>query len=342
MCQMNLEAIEKNLKGEPNFRLKQVYKAIFFDLAENWEEATSLSKDLRKKLSKGCPLDKIFKSEKILISQDEQSIKALFALEDDQKIESVLMKHDDGRNTVCVSSQVGCGMGCQFCATGQQGLKKNLSVSEILGQVLYFSRLLKKSKERVSNIVFMGMGESFLNYDNILESIKIINDKNGFNIGARHISISTCGITEGIEKLSTEPLQINLAISLHAPNDKLRSSLMPINKKYPLEKILKSVDDYIIKTKRRVMFEYLLMDGINDSEVFAKELVGLLNKIKNKLFFVNLISFNPIGHSDFKPSNKNKIKNFKDILEKAGIAVTQRHKFGKEIKAACGQLAADN
>ena len=189
---------------------------------------------------------------------------------------------------------------------------------------------------RVTNVVFMGMGEPFLNYDDVLEAIRILNDKNGFNLGARHISISTIGITEGIEKLAKEKLQINLAISLHAPNNNLRSKLMPINKKYPIEKILAAVDDYIKKTKRRVMFEYLMIDGVNDSPAQAKELAKLLKK---PLYFINLISFNPIGHSKFKPSPGWKIKKFKEVLEKAGMAVTQRYRFGREIKAACGQLA---
>lgn len=338
---MNFDNIKENLKNEPEFRLKQVYKAIFFDMKENWTDITSLPQSLREKLSKCCPIDKIFQDEKIFVSDNKETIKALFVLEDDFKIESVLMKHKD-RNTVCVSSQSGCAMDCKFCATGQQKFKRNLSVSEILGQILFFTRLLKKSDERVSNIVFMGMGEPFLNYDNVLEAIRLLNDKDKFNVGARHISISTCGIIEGIERLSAEPLQINLAISLHAPNDKLRSELMPINKKYPLVKIIKAVNDYIIKTKRRVMFEYLLIDDVNDSFEQAKELASLVGQIKNLLFFVNLISFNPIGHSEFNPSSGDKIKKFKGVLEKSGIAVTQRYRFGKNIKAACGQLAGQS
>ena len=349
---MDLEKIKDSLKNEPSFRLKQVYKALFFDLVENWNNITSLPQELREKLNKDCPIDKIFENEQIFESKDKQTIKILFTLTDESKIESVLMQHalssealakEEGtRNTVCVSSQVGCNIGCKFCATGQQGFKRNLTVSEILNQILFFARILKKDGKRITNIVFMGMGEPFLNYDNVLKSIKILNDKNGFNIGARHISISTAGIIEGIEKLSNEKLQINLAISLHAPNDKLRSELMPINQKYTLEKILKAVDDYIVKTKRRVMFEYLLIEGINDSIDQAKELAELLKKIKNPLFFVNLISFNPIGHSDFKPSDVTNIRKFKYELEKSGIAVTQRHRFGEKIKAACGQLAGEN
>ena len=340
---MDLAKIEKILEKEPAFRLKQVKKVIFQDLIENWDKATILPQNLRQKLSKNYPIQEL-KAEKILTSKDGQTIKVLFVLRDDLKIESVLMRHIDGRRTVCVSSQVGCSIGCRFCATGQQGFKRNLSADEIVEQVLFFARFLRTkptedgplSTEKVTNIVFMGMGEPFLNYDNVLEAIKILNDKEGFNLGARHISISTAGITEGIEKLAKEKLQVNLAISLHASDDELRTKLMPINKKYPIEKILAAVNDYIKKTKRRVMFEYLMIDGVNDFEGEAEELAKLLKK---PFYFINLISFNPIGHSDFKPSPGWKIKKFKEILEKARIATTQRYRFGKEIKAACGQLA---
>jgi len=340
---MDLAKIEKILEKEPAFRLKQVKKVIFQDLIENWDKATILPQNLRQKLSKNYPIQEL-KAEKILTSKDGQTIKVLFVLRDDLKIESVLMRHIDGRRTVCVSSQVGCSIGCRFCATGQQGFKRNLSADEIVEQVLFFARFLRTkptedgplSTEKVTNVVFMGMGEPFLNYDNVLEAIKILNDKEGFNLGARHISISTAGITEGIEKLAKEKLQVNLAISLHASDDELRTKLMPINKKYPIEKILAAVNDYIKKTKRRVMFEYLMIDGVNDFEGEAEELAKLLKK---PFYFINLISFNPIGHSDFKPSPGWKIKKFKEILEKARIATTQRYRFGKEIKAACGQLA---
>jgi len=284
-------------------------------------------------------LQKEFKTEKIFEAKNRQTIKVLFNLNDGQKIESVLMRHKDGRRTVCVSSQVGCAMGCIFCATGQQGFKRNLSSSEIVEQVLFFARLLKKEGKKITNIVFMGMGEPFLNYDNVLEAVRILNDKDGFNLGARNISISTCGIVEGIEKLANEKLQLNLAISLHAPNDKLRSSLMPINKIYSLKKVLTSVHGYIKKTNRKVMFEYLLIDEVNDSQKEAKELARIMEK---PLYLVNLISFNPVGHSKFKPSTNQKIKRFKNILEKADINVTQRYRFGQDIDAACGQLSGQS
>jgi len=335
---MDFLKINEFLKDEPDYRLKQVKKAVFSDLIKDWDENTTLPKDLRQELSEKFPIEEL-KEEKVLVSKDGDTKKIVFKLKEGFLIESVLMKHRDKRCTVCVSSQVGCKMGCEFCATGQQGFKRNLSLSEIVDQILHFARILKKFSEKINNIVFMGMGEPFLNYDNVLGAIRVVNDKDGLNVGARHISISTAGITEGIEKLAKEPLQINLAISLHAPTDKLRLELMPINKNYPIEKILFAVDNYIKNTKRRVMFEYLMIDGVNDSEKEAKELALLLKKT---LYFVNLISFNPVGHSEFKPSPGFKIEKFKEVLENSGITVTQRHRFGREIKAACGQLAGEN
>ena len=346
-----MKLFEEILKTEPPFRLKQIKKALFFDLIEDWEAATTLSKDLRQKLSKIYAIPE-FKTENISTSKDSETVKALFELNDGQKIETVLMKHADGRRTVCVSSQAGCAMNCRFCATGKQGFKRNLTDSEIAAQVLFFARYLKKQNEKVSGVVFMGMGEPFLNYDNVMEAVKILNDKDGFNLGARHISISTCGITEGIEKLADEPLQINLAVSLHSPNDELRSKLMPINSAYPIQSVLSAVDDYIKKTKRRVMFEYLMIDGVNDSQPQAEELGKLLihsllfgnqknfARPERRYYFVNLISFNPVGHTSFKPSPGRKIQKFKEVLQNLGVDVTQRYRFGKEIKAACGQLAA--
>jgi len=333
-----VQEISKILKNEPSFRIRQAEKAVFSNLIGNWNEATELPKDIREKLADSFPLDLELKTEKVLDSKDGLTKKVLFKLADGFKIESVLMMHGDGRATVCVSSQVGCAIGCLFCSTGKQGFKRNLSNMEIVGQVLFFSRMLKKSGKKVTNIVFMGMGEPFLNYENVMSAIKTLNDKNALNIGARKISVSTSGIIEGIEKFSEEKLQVNLAISLHAPNNVLRSKLMPINKRCPIEKLLATVNEYINKTNRKVMFEYLMLDGINDSLEQAKELSLLLKK---PLFMVNLILFNPTGNSEFKPSKGRNIKKFKEVLEKAGIPVTQRYRFGKEIRAGCGQLRGD-
>ena len=331
---MNIEYLEKLLVDEPKFRLKQVRTAIFKDLIDNWPQATSLPLNLREKLAVHYPL-KI--NAQVFASSDGQAIKVLITLEDGKKIEAVLMKHKDNRHTVCVSCQVGCSLACSFCATGRMGFKRNLTAGEILEQVLFFARFLKNKNEKVTNVVFMGMGEPFLNYENVLAAIRLLNDKDGFNLGARHISISTAGITEGIKKLSEEKIQVNLAISLHAANGKLRRKIMPVDKKYPLAKVLAAVDDYVKITHRRVMFEYLLIKGVNDAEQDARELARLM---KRPLCFVNLISYNPTG--DFIPSPTLAVKKFREILEKAGITVTERFRFGRDIKAACGQLATKN
>ena len=337
---MILENLENILKSEPSFRLKQAKRAVFHELINDWDQATNLSLVLREKLKNECLLEI---NHQLFFSKDKNTVKALIVLEDGSQIETVLMIHTDKRATVCVSCQVGCPLKCAFCATGQMGLKRNLTTGEILDQILLFSRYLKKEfqpKRALTNIVFMGMGEPFLNYENVWEAIRIINDKDCFNIGARKISISTSGITEGIKKMSNEKLQINLSISLHAPTDELREKLMPIAQKYPLKKLLKAVDDYIFKTSRKVMFEYLMINEVNDSMENAEQLVKIMNK---PLYMVNLIPYNSTNVADkFKPSDKKTIKTFKDYLEKRGIFATQRYEFGQDIRAACGQLAGDN
>ena len=319
---MNLKNLNKIIEKEPAFRKKQIEKLIYQDAIDNWDKATVLSLKLREELKKETSLE--IKAE---IFESKETKKALITLEDRYQIETVLMKHDN-RTTVCVSSQVGCALGCKFCATGKLGFKRSLKTEEILEQVLVFKR-----KEKVNNIVFMGMGEPFLNYDNVLEAIRILNSENAFNIGARHISISTVGITEGIEKLSNENLQVNLAISLHAPNNDLRMEIMPVSKKYSLENVLKAVDEYIKKTNRKVMFEYTLIKGVNDSIENAKELAKIM---RHPLYMVNLIKYNDT--EEFKAPTTEKIKDFKNYLEKVGIVVTERYRFGGDIHAACGQL----
>jgi 23S rRNA (adenine2503-C2)-methyltransferase len=231
-------------------------------------------------------------------------------------------------------------MGCVFCATGKMGFKRNLTAMEIIEQVLLFARLLKKENQRVASVVFMGMGEPFMNYDNVMAAVKVINDPKGLNIGGRHISISTCGVVEGIEKIIDEPLQVNLAISLHAPDDVLRSKIMPANIKYPLDEIMTAVLRYVRNTNRRVMFEYIMIDGVNDSDQCADELAALIKgRLSLKLAFVNLIRYNPTGK--FMPSTPERVKAFKTILMQAGVETTERYRFGQGIKAACGQLIVD-
>jgi 23S rRNA (adenine2503-C2)-methyltransferase len=331
---MDIKNLETILKSEPAFRLKQAKQAVFVDLIDDWSKATNFSLLLREKLNKECPLEinaEIFKS------QDKHSLKALIQLADGLKIETVLLKHGGGRNTVCVSSQVGCALGCLFCATGKMGFKRNLTSDEIVEQVLFWARHLKKENVRVANLVFMGMGEPFLNYEEVMAAIKILNDKNGLNIGARHISISTIGTSNGIKKLAEEKLQLNLALSLHAPNDGTRAKIIPYNNAYPIKNLVKDVNYYLEQTGRRVMIEYLMIDGFNDSREQALELAELLKNINPPLFFVNLIAYNPTA--DFKPSSTRKIFEFKKILRDKKIDVTERYRFGQDIKAACGQLA---
>lgn len=332
---MNLENLKSALDGQPSYRFTQTYQFIFKSFISNWDEALSLPKDLREKLKIECPIE--VKSE-IFVSEEGKSQKALITLADGNKIESVLMRHSDIHNTVCVSCQVGCPMKCDFCATGKMGLKRNLSVDEILEQVLVFARILKKDEQRVSHVVFMGMGEPFLNYDNVINAIYKLNDKDCFNIAARKISISTCGIIPGIEKLAKERLQINLAISLHAPNDNLRSKLMPVNSKFNIDQTLSAVGRYIAKTNRKVMIEYVLLSGVNDSIANARELAKLLKEYLGSLFMVNLISYNFTTGKYRAPITKDRM-DFKAALEAQGITVTQRFRLGRDIEGACGQLA---
>ncbi|HDY72760.1 MAG TPA: 23S rRNA (adenine(2503)-C(2))-methyltransferase RlmN [bacterium] len=330
---MDFSCVKKVLKSQPSYRLKQAKRLVFFNLIDNWNQATSFSPLLREELNKKCSLEV---KAKTFVSKNKKTTKILIELSDGLKIESVLMKHKDKRNTVCVSSQVGCALDCVFCATGRMGFKRNLKTHEIVNQVLFFARYLKKKKEKITNIVFMGMGEPFLNYKNVIDAIRILNDKQGFNLGARSFSISTAGIIDGIKKLSNESLRINLAVSLHAADDSLRLKIMPMVGNYPLLKILKAVDNYIIKTRRKVMFEYVMMKGINDKDKDAEKLAKIMKK---PLYFVNLIAYNPTG--DFKASSSSRIKEFKEILEKAGVKVGQRYSFGQDIKAACGQLISE-
>ncbi len=342
---MNMDILENLLEGEKGFRKKQIIKAVFNECIENFDEATSLPKELREKLKKKFPLTI---EHSLFISDEGKSVKALITLDDGQKIESVLMRHKD-RNTVCVSSQVGCAMGCAFCATGKLGLTRNLSVYEILGQILLFQRLLKKENERVSSVVFMGMGEPLLNYDNILSAVRLINDKEYFNIGIRHISISTCGIVSGIKKLANENLQINLALSLHFADELKRNEFMPINRANHLSDTMAAIKEFIQKTGRKIMIEYLMLKGINDGVDDANKLFELLTDFetvkatgKNKAphYFVNIIAYNPTG--GFKGSDKKAIKAFKEILKNKGIDTVERFRFGREINGACGQLALNN
>ena len=326
--------LEKTMSEYPEFRLKQVKKHIYRELITNWSDSTVLPKEIKEKLEKECPLD--IRAETV-VSKEGDTVKAAIELSDSLRAETVLMRHGDNRNTVCISSQVGCALNCTFCATGMMGFKRDLSTWEIVEQVIFFARILKEEDEKVTNVVFMGMGEPFLNYENVINAVNILNDKEGFGLGARNFSISTAGVIEGIKKLSEENLQVNLAISLHAPDNETRTKLMPINRKYSIESVLEAVSLYTQKTNRQVMFEYMLIKDMNDSEEQAEELAKIM---KGHLYVVNLISYNSTG--PFKPTSTKKVERFKEILEKRGVKVTRRYSFGSDIKSACGQLAGNN
>lgn len=354
----NLEFLENWVaeKKLPKYRAKQIYQAITKNLISNWNEAIELPKDWHEVLNKELPISTL-KIKNILpeldsaklIPTNAPTIKIAFLTQDNQIIESVIMRHIGDRNTVCVSTQIGCPMNCAFCATGKLGFTRNLEAEEIVDQVLEFARMLKP--EKITNIVFMGMGEPFLNYENVIETIKILNDKDGFNLGHRHMTISTSGIVPGIERFADEKIQTNLAISLHAPNNKIRDEIMPVNKNYPLEILLPAVSGYMEKTGRKVFFEYVLLRGVNDSEDEIKGLIALLKKYfpnQMQLVHVNLIGFNLIEESNatqglcvpsFEPSSKERTRSIFDSLQKNGILSTVRYHFGGDINAACGQLA---
>jgi len=330
---MNINNFYEILKTEPSYRLKQAQQLLFSDLINDWKQASNLPLALREKLNQECPL--AIKS-KVLTARDKKSFKALITLEDGARIETVLMRHKEGRDTICLSSQVGCPLGCAFCATGASGFERSLTKNEILEQAIFWARYLKTNfKAKITNVVFMGMGEPFLNYDQVMSAIRTLNEADGLGIGARHISISTSGLVDGIKRLAKEKLQVNLAVSLHSANDKIRTDLMPVNKKNPIVQLLRAVDYYIEKTNRQVMFEYMLMKGVNDSDEAAERLAAIMDK---PLYVVNLMNYNET--SVFKPVDEKVFKNFEKILQKRKIKVTSRYRFGSDIEAACGQLAA--
>lgn len=314
--------------GEKPFRAGQVFEWLYKKNATDVMQFTNLPLELRKKIYD----EFLMNSLRILQHQsDGESIKFLFELCDKNGIESVFLPYRYG-NAVCVSTQVGCKMNCRFCASAIGGFVRNLTPGEMVDQIINAENFTGK---RITNVVLMGSGEPFDNIENVFKFIEIINSKEGKNIGARHITISTVGIVEGIYRLCDFPKQVNLAISLHAPNNSLRDKLVPINKKYPIEDIMKAVDYYIQKTNRRVTFEYALIDGVNDSIECAQELGKML---KGKLVHVNLIPVNPVEEKGFKRPSKEKIKTFFETLRSYQIQVTIRRELGSSISAACGQL----
>lgn len=331
LLSLTLAEIEELLvsMGEKKFRGKQIFQWINRGI-KNFDEMTNLSKTLRDKLEEHTYITNI-KIEEKLVSSIDDTIKYLFLLDDYNIIEGVIMKYHHGI-TACISTQVGCAMGCSFCASTLEGLVRNLRAGEMIDQIL---TMQDDIEERISNIVLMGSGEPLNNFDETINFLKIVNDESGLNIGNRHITLSTSGLVPQIKTLADLQIPINLAISLHAPNDELRRKTMPVAKKYSIKELIDSCKYYIDKTNRRITFEYALIKGINDGEQNANELVNLLKGI---LCHVNLIPVNSVEERGYKKPNIESINKFQHILKKSGIEATIRREMGSDINAACGQL----
>ena len=316
--------------GEKKFKARQIYDWLYIKKVNDFKLMTNIKKDLQDKLSNEFSNDFI----KIkTVQKSDLTNKYLFELIDGNYIEAVLMRHDYG-NSVCVSSQVGCNMGCKFCESGRLKKVRDLEAYEIVQQIILIEEDINA---RIDSVVIMGIGEPFDNYDNIMNFIRIINNPFGINIGARHITVSTCGLIPKIKQFMNEELQVNLAISLHASNDEIRNRIMPVNKAYSINDLMSTLKEYIAKTNRRVTIEYVMLNSVNDSEYNAQELANLLRGMN---VYVNLIPYNETSHIEFKKSSKDTIMKFYDTLKQKGINVTIRREFGGKIDAACGQLRA--
>lgn len=314
--------------GSKKFHAMQLFTWLYEKRVESYSEVTNIKKELLDNISRDYSIDRL---KIVSIEEDVDVSKYLFELYDGEHIEAVLMRHDYG-NSVCISSQVGCNMGCKFCESGRRKKVRNLETYEMVLQILMIEKLLG---ERVSHVVVMGIGEPFDNYDNLCRFLKIINHPKGMAIGARHITVSTCGVVPKVLEFSEFPLQINLAVSLHAPNNEIRDKIMPINKAYPLEKLIPALKTYLERTNRRITFEYILLKDINDSTKCAEELSKLVKGIN---CYINLIPYNETENIGFKRTNTIQIMRFYDILKKNNVNVTIRREFGGKISAACGQL----
>ena len=314
--------------NDKKFKATQVYNWVYKKRIKSFEEMRNVSKETINTMKSNFYFDRL---EVIDKRTDKDTAKYLFRLSDNEKVEAVVMYHDYG-TSVCISTQVGCNMGCKFCESGRLKKKRNLEIHEMVLQILMIEEDIK---ERLSHVVLMGIGEPFDNYINVTKFIDIINCGKGIDIGSRHITVSTCGIVPKIYEFANYDKQVNLAISLHAPNNKIRDSIMNINKAYPIEEVIKAVRDYIKKTNRRVTFEYIMLKDINDTKECAEELSKLLKGIN---CYVNLIPYNETSHIEYKKSNKDTIMNFYDILKKNKIGATIRREFGSKLNAACGQL----
>lgn len=314
--------------GSKEFHAMQLFTWLYEERVESYSEVTNIKKELLDNISRDYSIDRL---KIVSVEEDVDVSKYLFELYDGEHIEAVLMRHDYG-NSVCISSQVGCNMGCKFCESGRRKKVRNLETYEMVLQILMIEKLLG---ERVSHVVVMGIGEPFDNYDNLCRFLKIINHPKGMAIGARHITVSTCGVVPKVLEFSEFPLQINLAVSLHAPNNEIRDKIMPINKAYPLEKLIPALKTYLERTNRRITFEYILLKDINDSTKCAEELSKLVKGIN---CYINLIPYNETENIGFKRTNTIQIMRFYDILKKNNVNVTIRREFGGKISAACGQL----
>jgi 23S rRNA (adenine2503-C2)-methyltransferase len=319
----------------PGYRARQIWGWGYRHLVADYAEMSNIPAALRAALATEVPIS-LLEPVRTVATDDGETIKTLYRTGDNQVLETVLMLYPN-RATVCVSCQVGCGVGCAFCATGLMGLARNLGAGEMVAQVVGAAREARRHGRYLTNIVMMGMGEPLQNYAETIKFINIVHDPNGLDIGARRITVSTSGIVPKIDALAAEPLQLNLAVSLHAPHDELRSRLVPINRRYPIATLMAAVDRYIAKTRRRVSFEYALMRGINDSEQTARDLAELL---RGRLCHINIIPLNPVDVLPYERPDPEGIERFAQILRVASIPTTVRYSRGIDIDAACGQLRA--
>ena len=323
--------------GQPAYRAGQVWQGLYRHFWRSPDEFTNLPAGLRESLSGAFQFTGLTPLQ-TLQSTDGDTLKTLFALQDGRAIEAVRMLYDE-RRTLCISTQAGCAMGCVFCATGQMGFKRNLSSGEMVEQVIYYARLLEQQGEKVTNIVLMGMGEPFHNYDAVMAAIQRLNNPEGMGLGARRFTISTVGLAPVIRRFADEQSQVNLAISLHAANDALRTSLLPVNNKYPLAELMDACRYYVAKTNRRLSFEWALIQGVNDRPEDARELAGLL---KGMLSHVNVIPLNPTHKYRGQATSRDRAESFRNELAHAGIPCTIRMRRGIDIQAGCGQLASQS
>jgi len=320
-------------QGEPSFRAQQLFEWIYRSLVFDFAAMSNLPARFRDKLVNVARIQSLLPLESVT-SANGLTSKTLFRLRDGETIETVLMCYE-GRRTVCVSSQVGCAIGCPFCATGQSGFRRNLSAGEIIGQVLYFGRQVRGESTPVTNVVLMGMGEPLANYEATWQAIQTLHDRRGLGLGARRFTISTVGLVPGIRRLAREKVMVGLAVSLHAADDALRNRLVPVNKRYPIGKLIEACRDYVQHTGRRVSFEYALIEGINDAHEQARKLGRLLCGV---LCHVNLIPLNATAKCNYRPSSRERIRAFRRVLNRMGVANTVRLARGIDIQAGCGQL----